>query len=45
MRSYMNLIILALAASTVSPVMSAPIPSQHRYGYLLVELKVGLPDE
>jgi len=33
----MNLVVLALAASTVSPALSAPI--QYGYGNLLVELK------
>ena len=37
MRSYMNLVVLALAAFNVSPALSAPI--QYRYGNLLVELK------
>jgi hypothetical protein len=37
MRSYMNLVVLALAASTVAPVLSAPI--RYWYGNLLVELK------
>jgi len=47
MRSYMNLVVLALTASTVSPTLSAPI--QYRYGNLHVELKdraflmVGIP--
>jgi len=37
MRSYVNLAVLALATSTVSPALSAPI--QYRYGNLLVEFK------
>src|SRR6266850_141139 len=37
MRSYMNLAALVLAASTVSPALSAP--TQYRYGNLLVEFK------
>ena len=34
---YMNLAVLALAASTISPALSAP--TQYRYGNLLVEFK------
>jgi hypothetical protein len=37
MRSYTNLVVLALAASALSPALSAPI--QYGYGHLLVELK------
>ena len=37
MRSYMNLVVLAVAAATVSPSLSAPI--QYGYENLLVELK------
>jgi len=37
MRSYMNLAVLALAAYTVSPALSAP--TQYRYGNILVEFK------
>ena len=37
MRFYMNLVILALAASTLSPALSAPI--HYWYGNLLVEIK------
>jgi len=37
MRSYMTLVVLALAASTASPDLSAPV--QYRYGNLLVQLK------
>jgi hypothetical protein len=39
MRSYMNLTVLALAASTasVSPALSAPI--QYGYGNLIIEFK------
>jgi len=37
MRSYMNLAVLALAASIVSPALSAP--TQYRFGNLLVEFK------
>jgi len=40
MRSYMNLAVLALAASTASLALSAPTaPTQYRYGILLVEFK------
>ena len=37
MRSYMNLAVLALAASIISPARSAPI--QYRHGDLLIEFK------
>ena len=37
MRSYMNLVVLALAVSAASPALSAPI--RKRYGNPLVELK------
>jgi hypothetical protein len=38
MRSYMNLAVLALAASVASPVLSAPT-QYYRYGNLLVEFQ------
>jgi hypothetical protein len=37
MRSYMNLVVLALAAFSISPVLS--VPTQYRYGILLVKFK------
>jgi hypothetical protein len=52
MRSYMNLAVLALAATSVCPALSAPTESlsapteyRHRYGNLLVEFKGRRPDE
>jgi hypothetical protein len=39
MRSYMNLAVLALATSVVSPVLSAPTQYGPRYGNLLAEFK------
>jgi hypothetical protein len=43
MRSYMNLAVLAIAASIISPALSAPI--RYRYGNLLVEFKGLLTDK
>ena len=39
MRSYTNLAVVALAASSLCPVLSAPTQYTGRYGNLLVELK------
>jgi hypothetical protein len=39
MRSYTNLAVVALAASSLCPVLSAPTQYTDRYGNLLVELK------
>jgi hypothetical protein len=36
----MILAVLALAASTVPPALSAPTPTQYRYGNLLDDLKL-----
>jgi hypothetical protein len=43
MHSYMNLAVLALAVSFVSPGLSAPTQYRDKYGNLLVEFK-GLAD-